>query len=164
MSKKNLFLLAAWYVAGWIIASIYWKKKQAEIQKEIVDAKEKWEWNFKIFVDNFIDIHQNMLNDLKTQVMTEENIKLFNDKKDEILQIIDVYKVKWTELIEELKNNWKEYIVVVSEKLELLYNEKREEIESLKWVAPEKITELKNWLLASFEELKNEIKNYNKKD
>ena len=40
MSKKNLFLLAAWYVAGWIIASIYNKKKPEQLKKELTKAKE----------------------------------------------------------------------------------------------------------------------------
>lgn len=158
MSKKNLFILAAWYIAWGIVASLYGKKKPNDLKKEITTAKEKWEWNFKVFVDNFIDIHQSMAEDLKKQVLTEDNIKLFNEKKDEILEIIDVYKARWTELIEELKVKWKDYIVKASEDLEKLYNEKREEIEALKWVAPEKISELKDWLLASFEELKKEIK------
>ncbi len=49
MSKKNLFILAAGYIAGWIVASIYGKKKPTEIKKEIAEAKENWEWNFKVF-------------------------------------------------------------------------------------------------------------------
>ena len=162
MSKKNIFLLAAWYIAGWIVASLYWKKEPSELKKEIKDAKNDGEWNFKVFIDNFIDIHQTMVEDLKKEIMTEDNIKLFNDKKEEILEIIEVYKVKWTELIEELKVQWKDYIVTASEELEKLYNEKKDEIETLKWVAPEKVTELKNWLLASFEELKKEIKKVTK--
>ena len=42
MSKKNLFLLAAWYIAGWVIASIYNKKKPEQLKKELTKAKETW--------------------------------------------------------------------------------------------------------------------------
>lgn len=158
MSKKNIFMLAAWYIAGWLVASIYGKKKPNELKKEMEEAKKTGEWNFKVIADNFIDIHQSMVEDIKKEILTETNIKLFNEKKEEILEIIDVYKVKWTELIEELKIQWKDYLGKASEELEKLYNEKKNEIEWLKWVAPEKISELKTWLLASFEELKKEIK------
>jgi len=43
-------------------------------------------------LNNFIDTHSNLLEDLKTHVLTEKNKKIFNDKKDELLEIVDVYK------------------------------------------------------------------------
>jgi len=164
MSKKNLFLLAAWYVAGWIIASIYNKKKPEELKNELTKAKETWEWSFKVLVDNFVETHANLLENLKNEVMSEQNMAKFESHKEEVLKIIDSYKEKWNSLIKELKENWKGYILVISKKLEDLYNEKLLEIESIKGMTPEKIDELKNKLLLSFEELKKEIKKIKNKE
>lgn len=164
MSKKNLFLLAAWYVAGWIIASIYNKKKPEQLKKELTKAKETWEWSFKVLVDNFLETHTNLFDDLKKEVLSEQNMAKFDAHKEEVLKIIDSYKEKWSLLINELKENWKWYILVISKKLEDLYNEKLLEIESIKWMTPEKIDELKNKLLLSFEELKKEIKKIKNKE
>lgn len=164
MSKKNLFLLAAWYIAGWVIASIYNKKKPEQLKKELTKAKETWEWSFKVLVDSFIETHSNLLDDLKKEVLSEQNIAKFESHKEEVIKIIDSYKQKWNELINELKQNWKSYILIISEKLEDLYNEKLLEIESIKGMTPEKIEEIKNKLLLSFEELKKEIKKIKNKE
>lgn len=162
MSKKNIFLLAAWYVAGWIIASIYNKKKPEELKKELSKAKEAWEGSFKILLDTFINTQANLIEDLKKEVLSEKNMKLFNEHKDEVLKIIDSYKEKGNLLLKELKENGKDYLVVISEKLEKLYEEKISEIESLKWMAPEKVEELKSKLLSTYDELKKEIKKIKK--
>ena len=164
MSKKNLFLLAAWYIAGWVIASIYNKKKPEQLKKELTKAKETWEGSFKVLVDTFIETHSNLLDDLKKEVLSEQNIAKFESHKEEVLKIIDSYKEKWNSLINELKENGKWYILVISKKLEDLYNEKLLEIESIKGMTPEKIEELKNKLLLSFEELKKEIKKIKNKE
>ena len=162
MSKKNIFLLAAWYVAGWLIASIYNKKQPTELKKELETASVSWEWKFKIMVDSFVETHSALVEDLKKELMTEKNIKIFNEHKEELLNILDSYKEKWNNLIEELKKEGKWYIVTASEKLETLYKEKIEELETLKWVAPEKIEWFKEKLLSSFEELKTEMKKIKK--
>lgn len=65
-------------------------------------------------------------------------------------------------MIEELRVKGKSYIYTTSEKLEELYKEKLSEIEELKWIAPAKVEELKEKLLTSFNDLKNEIKNIKK--
>jgi gas vesicle protein len=162
MSKKNLFILAAWYIAWGVIASLYNKKKPEQIKKDIEKAKEKWESSFKVVYDNFVQTHSNLFEDVKKEVLSEKNKALFNEHKEELIKILDSYKEKSSVLIEELKIKWKDYFLVTSEKLEKLYNEKLEEIESLKWVAPEKMSDLKEKLLESFEELKNEIKKLKK--
>jgi hypothetical protein len=58
-------------------------------------------------VDSFIDTHTSLIDDLKEELMTEKNIKLFNEHKDEILKILDSYKDKGNILIDELKNEGK---------------------------------------------------------
>jgi hypothetical protein len=41
MSKKNLLLIAAGYVAGGVIASFYNKKKPKDLKEEIALSKEE---------------------------------------------------------------------------------------------------------------------------
>ncbi len=163
MSKKNIFLLAAWYFAGWIISSIYSKKTSTTLKKDLKSAKENWTWSFKVLVDNFLDTQTNMIDDVKKEVFSEKNKKLFNEHKEELLEILESYKEKGNILLEELKVKWKDYANTTSEKLEKLYNEKIKEIEELRWVAPEKMDELKSRLFANFKELKAKIKSDIKK-
>ena len=143
MSKKNLFILAAWYVAGWIVSAFYNKKKPAQLQKDLEKSRNEWEGDFKVMLNNFVDTHSNLLEDLKTHVLTEKNKKVFNDKKDDLLKIVDVYKKQWLELTDELKTKWKVFLTEASEKLENLYEEKKEEIETLKDIAPKKVKKIK---------------------
>jgi hypothetical protein len=158
MSKKNIFLLAAGYIAWWLIASLYSKKNPLELKKEMEESKNQWEWEFKVILNNFIETHENLLNELKNQISTDKNKDLYNQKKEELLKIIDSYKVQWMELLEELKIKWKDFISEASVKLEKLYDEKRIEIESLKDIAPWKIQEIKDNLKSTFDELKSKIK------
>lgn len=158
MSKKNMFLLAAWYIAGWIIASLYWKKNPEDLKKEIEKSKAEGDWEFKVLLNNFIDTQENLFNDVKTIVMSDKNKELFKAKKEELLKIVDSYKVQWIELLEELKVKGKSFISEATVKLEKLYNEKIIEIESLKDIAPEKLQEIKTVLKNTFEEFKTKLK------
>lgn len=158
MSKKNIFLLAAWYIAGWLIASLYSNKKSEELKNDLEQSKKDWEGEFKVLLNNFIETHQNLINDIKTHIDTEKNRELFNTTKEELFKIIDSYKVQWLALLEELKVKWKTYVNEASEKLEKLYDEKRVEIDSLKDIAPEKLIEIKEKLKSTFEEIKNKMK------
>ena len=158
MSKKNIFLLAAWYVAGWIISSLYNKKKPSELKKDLEKSKNKWEGEFKVMFDNFVATHSNLLKDLKSHVMTDDNKKLFNEKKEDLLKVVDTYKIQGLELADELKVKWKDFIVEASDSLEKLYEEKKEEIDALKDIAPEKLEELKDSAKDVYKEVKEKIK------
>ena len=163
MSKKNIFLLAAGYVAGWIVASLFSKKKPWELKKELKKSREEWEGDFKVMLDNFVDTHTNLINELKKQVLTDKNKELFKEKKQDLLKIVDEYKKEGLKIVDELKVKWKEFLVEASDNLEKLYEEKKDEINQLKDVAPEKAKELANDLKESFEEAKKEIKKKVKK-
>jgi hypothetical protein len=41
-----------------------------------------------------LDIHSDVVSDVKDKTLTEENIALLNEKKDDLLKIVDSYKVK----------------------------------------------------------------------
>ena len=158
MSKKNIFLLAAWYIAGGIISSLYNKKRPEELKKDLEKSRKKWEWDFSVMLENFIETQWNLLEDLKSHVMTKKNKKLFNEKKAELLKLVDIYKKEWLGLVEELKVKWKDYLEEASDNLEKLYEEKKDEIDSLKEVAPSKAKELKANLKQTFEEIKKKVK------
>ena len=158
MSKKNLFILAAWYVAWWIISSLYNKKKPDQLKKDLEKSREKGEGDFKVMLDNFVATHTNLLEDLKSQVITDKNKEIFNEKKEELLNVVEIYKKQWIELTEELKNKWKDFIVEASDTLDQLYQEKKEEIEQLKEIAPEKAKEIAWELRETLSEVKEKIK------
>ncbi|MCD5385220.1 hypothetical protein LRZ95_00970, partial [Candidatus Gracilibacteria bacterium] len=138
MSKKNIFLLAAGYVAGGIVASLFSKKKPGELKNELKKSRAEGEGDFKVMLDNFVDTHTNLINELKKQVLTDKNKKLLKEKKEDLLKIVDIYKKEGLKIADELKIKGKEFLVEASDNLEKLYEEKKEEIEQLKEVAPVK--------------------------
>ncbi|MFK7779641.1 MAG: hypothetical protein QM490_00625 [Candidatus Gracilibacteria bacterium] len=158
MSKKNIFILAAGYIAGGIISSFYNKKKPAELKKDLEKSRKEGEGDFKVMLNNFIDTHSNLLDDLKSHILTEKNKKIFKNKKEELLGIVDIYKKQGLELTEELKTKGKIFLSEASEKLENLYEEKKEEIKALKDVAPEKANKIKESLKETYEDIKNKVK------
>lgn len=158
MSKKNIFLLAAGYVLGGVVASLYNKKKPEDLKKELKDAKASWESDLKVLFDNFVETHKNLLKDLEWEIMSEKNKKLFEEKKAQLLEIAYDYRSKGNELLEELKVKGKEFIVEASAQLEKMYEEKKWELEELKDVSPEKVEDLKKNLLAIFNEIKEKMK------
>lgn len=164
MSKKTLFWLATWYVAGSIIASLYSKKTSTTLKKEVLQAKTEWQTWLEVLFDNFIKLHKDLFFNLKDDViLTEENKSAVKRKvsewRDRLSVILNSYKVKAKWLIAELEREGKTYLVEASKKLEALYKEKEVEVKSLKDTAPEKIADLKAKLKASFEEAKEEMRN-----
>jgi hypothetical protein len=45
-------------------------------------------------MDNFVDTHSNMIDDLKKELLSDKNKAIFNEHKEEIIKIIDSYKEK----------------------------------------------------------------------
>ena len=156
MNKKLLVLLWV-YASGVAAALLYNKKTPSQIKEEIETAKSSGDKDIKVLFNNFIEIHQNLLDTLKTRLLTDENKELFNEKKDEFLNLAQDFKVKGESLVQEYRVKWKDYASEWVEKLEKFYNEKLYELEDLKKKTPEKIEEVKWKLLAYFEEVKAKI-------
>jgi len=157
MFNKKFFLVAAWYLAGGLVSSLYNKKKPTELREEMKEWKENGQWEMKVLLANFVDIHKNLIYDVEKEIMSDKNKALFQVKKAQLLEIADMYKVEGNRLLEELKQNGKWYLLEASDQLENLYNEKKWELNELKDISPEKVKELKNNLLATFEEMKNKM-------
>ena len=158
MFNKKTLLLAAGYVFGSVVSSLYSKKKPADLKKDIQKSKKEGEWEFKVLFENFLETQRSLFKDLKLWILSEKNKKLFHSKKKDLLKVFDSYKAEGQELLAELKVKGKDFVVEASDKMEALYKEKQIDIEELKKVAPEKANELKDKLLVSFEDFKKKIK------
>lgn len=86
MNKKILFLL--WIYTSWVIITLLYNKKNPTIiQNELEKTKKSNKSDLKILFNNFIEIHKNLLNDLKDKTLTQENKKLFETKKDKLKEL-----------------------------------------------------------------------------
>lgn len=158
MSKKNIFLLAAGYLAGGVVAALFNKKSDSDIKKELRASKKSGEGEFSVFVDNFIATHKNLLDTFTKEILSDKNKALLEGKKQDLLSVIESYKNEGSVLLEELKGKWAWFVSQTAENLEKLYEEKKWEISDLKGVAPEKLDELKTKLTQAYGELKAELK------
>lgn len=159
MINKKLLLLAGWYILWGLVASKYNKKSPEDLDGDLKTARVEWKKDFDVYLDTFIETHKNLLDNFKTEIFSEKNKNLFNEKKAELLSLVDDYKIKWEELLWELKVKWSDYSVEIKDKLEVLYKTKLVELEKMKDEAPAKIEEIKNKLWDSFESFKKDIEN-----
>ena len=151
---NKLLMLAAGYVAWSVVSSLFSKDKWDKLRKKIDTAKLKWEDTHKIVLDHFIETQKSALDSLKSQALTDENVSKFNEKKSELLKVVDDYKKQWEKMLKELDKNWEEYMSEAQAKLEKLYQEKTTQIKSIKW---EDVQEVWKKLLAKFEDFKAKI-------
>ena len=158
MFNKKFFLVAAGYIAGNVIGSLYNKKTPSALQKELEDSKQSGQGEAKVLLANFVETHKNVLADLENTIMSDKNKALFAEKKGQLLEIAEGYKIEGLKLLAEIQDKWASHLVEVSDKLEKLYLDKKDELNQLKEISPEKVKELKNNLLATFEELQSKIK------
>jgi len=157
MFNKKFFLLAAGYIAWGLVSSLYNKKKPIDLKQELKEWKEAGEWEFKVLLANFVDTHKNLLSDIEKEILSDKNKALFNEKKAQLLEIADLYKAEGNRLLAEVQIQGKDYIVEASDKLQKLYEDKKWELELVKQVSPEKMTELKDNLLEAYEEIKTKM-------
>ncbi|MCH2188725.1 hypothetical protein MK079_02775 [Candidatus Gracilibacteria bacterium] len=157
MSKKMLFL-AAGYVLGGVVSSLYNKKKPEDIKKELKAARKSGENDFSVLANNFVEIHNNLLEDIKSEVLSEKNKKLLKKKTQEVADIVESYKTAGKEVLDELQVRGKEFLTEASEKLEVIYQEKKQEISELTDLSPEQVEEIKKKLTKAYNDVKKKIK------
>ena len=158
MLNKKVLFLAAGYVLGGVVSSLYNKKKPEDIKKELKAARKAWENDFSVLVSNFVEVHNNLITDLKSDILSDKNKKILNKKTKEVLSIVESYKTSGKAVLDELQVKWKEFIVEASQQLEVIYNEKKEEISSLKDISPEQIDDIKWKLSKAYSDIKKKIK------
>lgn len=157
MNKKLLVLLWV-YASGVAAALLYNKKTPEQIETEMKNAQASGEKDIKVLFNNFIEIHQNLLDTLKARLLTDENKQKFYEKKDELVALAQDFRVKWESLVQEYKLKGKDYANEWVEKLEKFYHETLSDLDELKKKAPEKIEEAKSKVISYFDELKVRLK------
>jgi len=157
MNKKLLVIL--WAYVSWIVtALLYNKKTPSEIKLELEEANKSWEGSFRFLLNNFIEIHKNLLDDIKFKVLKEEKKELFYTKKNDFLNLVKEYKLKAQEIFEEYKSLWEDYIDEQIKKLEKFYNEKKDELDKLRDKTSYEFEEAYQKLLWYYNEFKEKIK------
>lgn len=148
MLNKKLLLILWGYVAWNIVSSIYNDKKWKDLRKEIKVAKTSWTGSNRIVVDNFIETHKNILESLKKDILTDENIALFHEKKDEAIKVVEEYKKSSEDFIKNIKDKWTDFIDSKKEEISDIYDEKKSNFDKAKIKAPKKIKKIKDNLIA----------------
>ncbi len=151
---NKLLMLAAGYVAGSGVSSLFSKDRWDKLRKKMETAKKKWEDTHTVILDHFIETQKSALDSLKSQALTDKNVSQFNKKKKELLKVVDDYKKEGQKMLKDLDKNGEEYIAEAQEKLEKLYQEKTTQIKDIKW---EDVKAVGKKLLASFEAFKKKI-------
>jgi len=149
----KLLTVVGWYVAGSMIASSLDPKKK----KKMKEAEKKGEDKLTFLFNDFVETHKKLAKSAKEEIMSEDNIELFEKKKKELKKLASSYKKEAEKVIADLKEKWKEKAKEWLEKIETIYDEQKDKIEELKEIAPEKAFELKKTLLASAKDIKDEI-------
>ena len=86
-----------------VAASVY-SKKDKQLSLELCDKEKNCEDKTKLLLQNFVEIHQNMLDDLKKKYLTDENIKKFNEKKADLMVYLEDYKKEAEQMLNGLLN------------------------------------------------------------
>jgi len=115
--KKRICALFLGYLAWSFIGSIFSKKNSSELKEQAKECKMWWKCNHKIYVDNFIETQKELLNTLKTKLLSNENKTFLEEKKEEVNKVIEEYKEKWEKLFAELKVKWEKYIKDIKENI-----------------------------------------------
>lgn len=156
-AKKTLLMLGAAYFAGVAISSLYQKKDKKVLREELANKDgEKFE-QLKVLFANFMDIHSDAMTDVKDKTLTEENIAFLNEKKEDLLKVVDSYKVKWEEYLKTAQDKGVEYKDEALANLNKLYLEKKEELDELIKKSPELVSEYREKLVDYLEDLSKKI-------
>lgn len=151
MFNKKMLLVLGGYIAWSIVNSLYNDTKWKELKKEIKQAKKDWYDSKRLIMDNFIETHSNLLRSLKKDVLTDENIAYFNEKKEDAKKIIHEYKIKWEEVFSDLKGKGTDFVESKREDISELYDEGKKTFEKAKIKTPKELKKIKDKIIAKAE-------------
>ncbi len=100
MFWRKVLFLAAWYVAGNVVASVYGGAKKKTKSKQ---GKE----DIKMMVENFLATQKNMIQDVEKKYISDENKKVLEEKKQQFAKYSEKYIQQWEKLLEEISKNEK---------------------------------------------------------
>lgn len=95
MFWRKIFFLAAGYVAGNVVNSLYNTKKKLALKTQ---KKE----DMKLMVDSFVDTQKNFISDLEEKYIPKKHKIAFEQKKKEFLDLAKKYSKKGKELLAEI--------------------------------------------------------------
>lgn len=156
-TKKTLLLLGAAYFAWVAVSSLYQKKNKETLSNELEANKASKVDQFKVLLSNFVDIHDDVFSDVKEKTLTEENVAFLNEKKAELLEVVESYKEKGDEYLKEAKEKGFDYKDESLANLNKLYIEKKAELDELVKKSPELVSEYKEKLVDYLEDLSKKI-------
>lgn len=98
MFWRKIIFLAAWYVAGNVVASVYGKNKKTV---KNVTSKE----DIRSMIDNFLNTQKNFISDVEEKYVSEGNREKIAEKKAEFKVYAEKYQKQGKQLFEELQKN-----------------------------------------------------------
>lgn len=153
--KGKLLLLGLWYVLWNVVSSVYWWDKNSEFRKRLVEAREEGLDTKMMVFNHLTETHKQMFQELDDKYITEENKAYLVEQWENLKIILNEYKLEWEKLIAEMKEKPEEGLDIITERLQNLYEAKKWQLDELSKDAPEQVKNLKDSLLARYEEFKN---------
>ncbi len=142
-----------WYIAWSMIVSSLDPKKKKKIEK----IKKDWWDVFAFLIQDFTDTQKELFESLKKEILTPENRKKFETKKQELLKLSNAYMKKAEKTLKDLENKWKNSAKAWLDELDKIYDEQKDKIDEIKEIAPQKALELKDKILSWAMQIKDEI-------
>ena len=96
-----------------------------------------------------------MFQELDEKYVTEENKAYLAEQWENLKIILNEYRVEGEKLIAEMKEKPEEGLDIITERLQNLYEAKKWQLDELSKDAPEQVKNLKDSLLARYEEFRN---------
>ena len=147
MFSRKIALLAAAYLAGNVVSSVYSSKKWKDVKIAASKAKESWESDKTVIIHNIIDTHKNFFEDVK-EMLSEDNQKLLEKKKSQILWVVDSFKSEWDKLLKDVGGKTSS----VTTRVQKLYDDKKDELRShLQEVSPDEMKAVTDKLFTYFD-------------
>lgn len=115
MFGRKILFLAAWYVAGNVVSSLYSSKKGKELQADIKKAKKQGNES-EVFISNILETQKNLFSDLG-KMIPKEHQKAFLSKKKEIVGIFNGVKDQWVELLQSLEERSSQSVASTAKKV-----------------------------------------------
>ncbi len=95
MFWRKIFFLAAWYIAGNVVNSLYSTKRKRALKSQKQE-------DMKLMVDDFVDTQKNLITDLENKYIPKEHTSTYDKKKKEFLDLAKKYTQKGKELLWEI--------------------------------------------------------------
>jgi len=115
MFGRKILFLAAWYVAGNVVSSLYTSKKGKDLQAEMKRARKKWTES-EVFISNIIETQKNLFGDV-AKYIPKEHQKIFYWKKKEFLWVLNSLQKYWDRFLQNLQEQWSDSVTSAAKKV-----------------------------------------------